>query len=109
MQTIKKYWAYFLLLIAIVFFIFKNAAKQNEVIQIKTFAINNGWGYDIHINNKIYIHQEIIPAIEGRKSFVNKEDAEKVGQLVVNKIKAKKGGGLPQITIKELDSLNIIK
>jgi hypothetical protein len=106
---IKKYWAYLLLFFAIIFFIYKSVLKQNESIQVQPFSIKKGWGYDIYKDKKIYIHQEIIPAVEGRKNFVSKIEAEKVGELVVSKMKAAKGVGFPQITIQELDSLQITK
>lgn len=106
---IKKNWAYVLLGFAILFFIFRKVIPQPENIQLQTFKTTNGWGYDIVKDDKVYIHQEIIPAIEGFKSFITKEEAEKVGNLVIQKIKQKKGGGLPQVTNEEIDSLQISK
>lgn len=109
MQTIKKNWVYVLLGFAILFFIYRKVITPAENIQLKTFKTNTGWGYDIVKDDKLYIHQEIIPAIEGFKSFITKEEAEKVGKLVLQKIKNKEGGGLPQITREEIDSLQISK
>ena len=109
MQMIKKNWVYVLLGFAILFFIFRKVIPQKENIQLKTFKTTIGWGYDIVKDDKVYIHQEIIPAIEGFKSFITKEEAEKVGNLVIQKIKQKKGGGLPQVTNEEIDSLQISK
>jgi len=109
MQTIKKYWVYGLLLFAISFFMYKKFLKQDNSLQIKTFTIQQGWGYEILANNKVYIHQEIIPAIQGKKYFVSKEEAEKVGKLVVSKMKQGKGGGFPEITEADIDSLKITR
>ncbi len=109
MQTIKKNWVYVLLGFAILFFIFRKVIPQPENIQLQIFKTTNGWGYDIVKDDKVYIHQEIIPAIEGFKSFITKAEAEKVGNFVIQKIKQKKGGGLPQVTIEEIDSLQISK
>ena len=106
---IKKNWVYVLLGFAILFFIFRKVIPQPENIQLQIFKTTNGWGYDIVKDDKVYIHQEIIPAIEGFKSFITKEEAEKVGNLVIQKIKQKKGGGLPQVTNEEIDSLQISK
>lgn len=109
MQTIKKNWVYVLLGFAILFFICRKVINQNENIHLKTFKTTNGWGYDILKDDKVYIHQEIIPAIEGFKSFTTEAEAEKVGKLVIQKIKNKEGGGLPQVTREEIDSLQILK
>lgn len=109
MRMIKKNWVYVLLGFAILFSICRKVIPQKENIQLQTFKTSNGWGYDIVKDDKVYIHQEIIPAIEGFKNFITKAEAEKVGSLVIQKIKQKKGGDLPQITIKELDSLQISK
>ncbi len=116
MQTIKKIWVYVLLGFAILFFVIrivipviKKGILQKENIQLQTFKTATGWGYEILKDDKVYIHQEIIPAIEGFKSFITKEEAEKVGNLVIQKIKNKQGGGLPQITNEEIDSLQISK
>ena len=109
MQTIKKNWVYVLLGFAILFFICRKVIPQQDHILLKTFQTSTGWGYDIIKDDKVYIHQEIIPAIEGFKSFSTKEEAEKVGNLVIQKIKNKEGGGLPQVTREEIDSLQISK
>jgi hypothetical protein len=109
MQTIKKNWVYVLLIFAVLFFIVRKVIPQKENIQLQTFKTSSGWGYDIIKDDKVFIHQEIIPAIEGFKSFITKEEAEKVGKLVLQKIKNKEGGGLPQITREEIDSLQISK
>ena len=109
MQMIKKYWIYLLLLVSIIFFIYKKFIITSNTLQVKTFPLPQGWGYDVYKNNKIFIHQEMIPAIEGTKTFVSKEEAERVGELVLTKMKLGKGGGLPQVKVAELDSLKITR
>jgi Domain of unknown function (DUF4907) len=109
MQMIKKYWVYGLLLFSISFFIYKKFLSQDNSLQVKTFAVQQGWGYDILVNNKVFIHQEIIPSIQGKKYFVSKQEAESVGELVVSKMKQGKGGGFPEITEADIDSLKITR
>lgn len=109
MQMIRKYWAYLLLLFAVIFFFYKKNANSNEILQVKPFSIGSGWGYDILKNNKLFIHQDMIPAIEGKKLFINKSEALIVGEFVIYKIKKGIGAGLPQVTPQELDSLHITK
>jgi len=80
MLMIKKYCAYSLLFLSVLFFIYQKVIKENQSLQVKAFNTNNkGWGYDIFKDNKLYIHQEIIPAIEGRKGFASKDEAQRVG------------------------------
>lgn len=71
-----------------------------------TFKTDNGWGYTITVNNKLFIKQTEIPAIEGNKGFVTEEDAAKVAQLVINKIAKNES---PAVKKKELQELGIIK
>ena len=78
---------------------------NSDSVTIKTFKTENGWGYDIYISGKKYIHQEYIPVVNGNKPFVIKEDAEKTAELV--KIKIKKNILPPSVTIYELDSIGI--
>lgn len=69
------------------------------------FEINNGWGFDIYVKGKKFIHQSHIPAITGMQPFFFKEDAILVGELM--KLKIEKNIIPPTITLRELDSLQI--
>lgn len=77
--------------------VFENDSLQNSV---------SGWGYEVLMDNRPYIHQEHIPSIPGNMGFATKEDAEKTAQLVIKKIE--KGIMPPSITPQELDSLGIV-
>ncbi len=79
--------------------------SKDKKIEYKIFEVDNHWGYDITINNKIFIHQDIIPAINKSVSFYNKEDAEKVAKLVIEKIKKKQMP--PAISKEEIEKLGI--
>jgi hypothetical protein len=78
--------------------------KTQSKLNTQTFKTNSGWGYNVLINNKIYIHQEFIPAVKGNQAFKSKKDAEKVANLVIIKMKK---GVLPSIKKNELDSLKV--
>lgn len=109
MQMIKKYWAFILLAFSILLFIYKRIEKANSFYTAKTIAVNGGgWGYEIYLDKKIFIHQENIPGIAGTKSFTTKDDAEKVAEFIIHKMQATKKD-LPEVTLKELDSLGIVK
>jgi hypothetical protein len=63
-----------------------------------------GWGYNILVDHKIYIHQEYIPTVMGEKAFICKEDAMKTAALAIEKLKK---GKLPTITKNDLAELKI--
>lgn len=109
MPTIKKHWAYFLLIGALIFFVYKKVLLPKDGFTVKTIGLQQGWGFDILKDDKIFIHQEIIPSIAGKKSFATQADAEKVAELMVYKLRQKLGGGLPFITQQDLDSLKITR
>jgi hypothetical protein len=110
-SMIKKYWVYILFVFAVSLFIFtrfRERKKTNDLVKIsvKTFQSQLGWGYDIYKNDSVYIHQEFIPAIAGRKGFATSADAEKIGQLAIAKMKYQHQQ-LPVILLSELDSCKI--
>ncbi|MFN8256615.1 MAG: DUF4907 domain-containing protein [Bacteroidales bacterium] len=78
--------------------------KNKREIEVVPFKVCQGWGYDILINSRTFIHQPTIPAIEGNKPFYSKKDAKKTGILVAEKIKK---GHKPTIKKKDLDSLKV--
>jgi len=53
-----------------------------------------------------YYRKDLIPGIAGRKGFATKEDAEKIGNLVLEKIKNKK---MPTVSLQDLEDFKISK
>ena len=72
-------------------------------IQLQTVNDNGYWAYEISINNKRYIYQDYIPAVQGNKRFENKRDAELVGRLVMKKILNKETPTVDTGELKQLD------
>lgn len=70
-------------------------------------AANKTFGYDIYADDKLMIHQKSIPALPGNDGFKTKAGAEKVAQLVIEKIK--KGEMPPTVTIEEMKELKVIQ
>ena len=68
-------------------------------------AADNTFGYDIFQNNRMVIHQPIIPGTSGAHGFKTKSDAEKVAQLVMQKMK--NGERRPTVTSEELNKIGI--
>ena len=62
------------------------ACTKKENLHIESIKTATGWGYTISNENKILIKQSVIPVISDTKSFATKEDALKVGDLVMQKL-----------------------
>lgn len=77
---------------------------EPTTVTARAFNHGNGWGYVVLLNDKLFIKQEHIPAIEGNKTFVKETDALKVAGLVVAKLKK---NGKPTIAVEELQQLGI--
>ena len=87
-----------------------NAKPDTPGITVKTFpldSLKSAWGYDIYMNGKLIVHQPHIPAIAGTKGFSSEEDARKTAALMALKIK--NNIMPPTVSVKELDSLGILK
>ncbi|OED40301.1 hypothetical protein AB832_03640 [Flavobacteriaceae bacterium (ex Bugula neritina AB1)] len=73
-------------------------------IQVKELSNKQGWYYEIYKEKKIIIKQESIPGISGFQNFKSERDAQKIAELVVQKLKHQI---TPSITPKELKICNI--
>ena len=80
-------------------------STTGQLVEVKTFNNNSGWGYDIYVDGEKFIHQPHIPAIRGNKSFQSKRQAEKVADLVTDKIR--NNITPPKVTLSELEELGI--
>ena len=56
-------------------------------VALHTLKMADGWGYDVLVNNKVFIHQDCIPAIPSFKRFNSESDALLVANRVADKIK----------------------
>ncbi len=68
-------------------------------------AALKGYGYNILMDGKLYVHQPHIPAVPGNKGFASVSDAKKAGALI--KYKVEHHIMPPSVTVEELDSLKI--
>ena len=80
----------------------KRQAKKKKDITAKIFEGFNGWGYDILVDDELFIHQESIPSWPGKTGFQKKEQAEQTAQLIINKLKQ---GQVPAVTTFELQQI----
>lgn len=80
----------------------KQNSKSKNHITSKLFEGFNGWGYDILVNDTLFIHQEAIPVLSGSKGFAKKELAKHAAQLIINKMKRNQH---PTVTTFELQQI----
>jgi hypothetical protein len=80
-----------------------HAIDQSDSIRINTFRINDGYGYEIYLNNTKVVYQPTIPVIEGNTYFPTKELAFETALLVSSKIR--KGIIPPSISSEEIEIL----
>ena len=80
---------------------------ETRIFMNDTIAGSNlsGFGYDILVDGKPYIHQPLIPTVSGLTGFASEADARKTAEYV--SIKLKRTGVLPALSREELDSLGI--
>ena len=99
------------LLCCVIFISIASCAQQQEdasdKLPVEAIAIpaTNGWGYEIHVDHKIFIKQDYIPAVSGMHKFINKEQALLTADMVIDKMKE---GKKPYITINELQNVGIV-
>jgi hypothetical protein len=91
----------FLVILKVAWIFFQNS---ND-FELGVFAEKNSWGYFIKHQKKIIIQQAHIPAVQNFRSFRSAAEAQRVGELVIYKLKNRQK---PQITLAELDSLQIV-
>lgn len=87
---------------------YEKAEMTVEVFKVDSVDFNGsrGWGYDILIDGKIFIHQPNVPAIMGNNGFSSEEKAMITGEFIINKIKHNIFP--PAVTPEELDSLGVL-
>jgi hypothetical protein len=90
--------ALFILLI-ILAVLYKTREQQ---YQISIFKSGQGWGYDISLKKKLFIHQPFMPVIKGQVAFTDRKSARKTADLVVKKLRNKLS---PGISIDELKAI----
>jgi hypothetical protein len=88
----------------------KDATKLDErpkrEVELKYFETETGWGYDVIINGKNYIHQVHLPCECGGEGFETKEKAMKAAEFLKQKIE--NNNRSLQISRTQLDSLGAL-
>lgn len=79
--------------------VFENPSNSEELP-------NSGFGYEIYLGGELFIRQPHIPAIQGLHGFETEEDALRVAELAVEKVRA--GIIPPSVGEDELEELGIV-
>ena len=82
----------------------QQAASDLLPVDYHSLKLNDGWGYEVLVDKKVYIHQDCIPAISAYKKFVSEEEALKIAGTVVARIKQ---GHPPAVTLKDINDAHI--
>ena len=78
--------------VSVLFFYDRHEACTYRLKVIET-ENGNGYGYQILCGDRVVICQPYIPSLPERKGFALEEDARKVGNLVLERIKRPEGAG----------------
>ena len=105
-MTRRKRYYWLLLLLVAAAFTFLNAKRPDDKLSLalQTIETNEGWGYNIFVDDRLFIQQVFIPVLEGRHCFKTKEEAKRVGSIAINKLKH---GKMPAITREDLTQAGI--
>jgi len=80
--------------------------KPQREVELEYFQTDAGWGYDVIINGKNYIHQTHLPCECGGEGFASKEKAMKAAEFLKQKIENYDRS--LQISRAQLDSLGAL-
>jgi hypothetical protein len=102
MKMIKKRSYLFIALLLVIALSAVIYTGRGHFYDVDLFKSGNGWGYDVLVKNKLYIHQPYMPAVEGQVPFSSRESARKIGRLVIKKIRNHE---IPAVTAEEIKAI----
>lgn len=85
----------------------KSTNYSTQLFLVDSINPKAGFGYNVLVNGKIFVHQPSIPSIPGNQTFASKEKAQLVANLVM--LKLQNNIMPPSVSKNELDSLQIFK
>jgi hypothetical protein len=75
-----------------------------DTLKVIPFRVSGGWGYDVAVKGKTYIHQPFVPGIRGRRPFPDRKTALKAGKMMKAKMMT---GRVPALTPEDLVKIGI--
>lgn len=106
MTTTDRKKFYFIALFPVLISLLISCNGGGHFYSLKVKRSGDGWGYEIRINNRPYIHQPYIPAVEGNLPFSDKKTARKTGRIVIKKLKDQQPPGLTREEIEKIIKAN---
>ena len=96
-------------IVSIVFFLLLGSFylcrhETNDCYRVEVIQSNSGYGYKLYEGKRTIILQPFIPAVPGKMAFQTREDAQRIGNLVMQRMKA---GGSFSISKADLNNLRI--
>ncbi len=76
-----------------------------EVFTYENDSSLGGWGFDIYVDGRRYIHQPTVPVIAGTHGFETEEQSERAGSMMVMKLK--EGRMPPSLDERDLELLGV--
>jgi hypothetical protein len=76
----------------------------SDTLQVKTYRVSEGWGYQVVVKGKVFINQPFIPTVPGKKAFPTEKSALKAGKIVKSKLIHHKS---PALTMKDMDKIGL--
>ena len=102
----------FVFMVLFLAFVYYGFVEMVTVAEIETpqlyeevIMVGEGYGYQIYYEDRLFIQQEFIPALRGPIHFATAEDAQRVANYVMDKLK---NGVSPKITMEELKAMDIV-
>lgn len=102
MTTTDKKKIYLIALFSVLISLMISCNGRGHFYSLKVIRSGDGWGYEIRINNRPYIYQPYIPAVEGNLPFSNKKTARRTGRMVIEKLKDHQPPGLTREEINKI-------
>ncbi|MBU9019598.1 DUF4907 domain-containing protein [Bacteroides fragilis] len=81
-------WLTLAICMLISFFLYHRHEACRYSLQIIETENEGGYGYQILCGDRVVICQPYIPSLPGRKGFASEEDARRVGNLVLERIRS---------------------
>lgn len=83
----------------------KAETPKFEVVTFQNDSPVGGWGFDIYVDGRRYIHQPTVPVVAGVSGFETMEQSERAGGMMVTKIK--EGRMPPALDRRDLELLGL--
>ena len=84
----------------------ENPYRDAEIKAVVIPSADDTFGYDIYLYGSVLVHQPARPGLSGNAGFATEEDAMKVAELVIKKIRNNEMP--PTVTMEELRALGLL-